>query len=110
MLKNLKALRAEKKISQQQLADVIGVSQQSINKYENHSVEPDAATMIAIADYFNISVDYLIGHTDIKRPVEHVRKYDLNDDEADIIDMYRGLKPDERHAIQSVIKCLNKCR
>mgnify|MGYP003300352704 CR=1 FL=1 len=39
MLKNLKSLRLASKLSQQQLADVIGVSQQSVNKYENHSVE-----------------------------------------------------------------------
>ena len=41
MLKNIKKLRIGKGLSQQQLADIIGVSQQSINKYENHNVEPN---------------------------------------------------------------------
>lgn len=59
MVKNLKKLRAEYGISQQQLADVIGVSQQSINKFENHNVEPDIETLGAMADYFNVSIDYL---------------------------------------------------
>ena len=62
MVKNLRTLRMSKGISQQQLADVIGTSQQSINKYENHNVEPDISTLIMLADYFQVSVDYLIGH------------------------------------------------
>ena len=80
MVENLKKLRTNTNISQQQLADVIGVSQQSINKYENHGVEPDIATLIAIANYFSTSVDYLIGNTDIERKLENVQKYDLNDE------------------------------
>lgn len=63
VVKNLKKLRKLFGVSQQQLADVIGVSQQSINKYENHNIEPDIETLIAMADYFNTSVDYLIGRT-----------------------------------------------
>lgn len=61
MIKNLKKLRTEFKISQQQLANAIGVSQQSINKYENQDVEPDIAVLIKIADYFSVSIDYLVG-------------------------------------------------
>lgn len=62
MVERLKELRTEFNISQQQLADVIGVSQQSINKYENHNVEPDIETLKAMANYFNVSIDYLVGH------------------------------------------------
>ena len=62
MVERLKKLRTEFNISQQQLADVIGVSQQSINKYENHNVEPDIETLKAMANYFNVSIDYLVGY------------------------------------------------
>ena len=62
MVERLKELRTEFNISQQQLADVIGVSQQSINKYENHNVEPDIETLKAMANYFNVSIDYLVGY------------------------------------------------
>lgn len=61
MIKNLKALRKEYNISQQQLANIIGVSQQSINKYENHNVEPDIETLKAIATFFNTTIDFLVG-------------------------------------------------
>ena len=51
MLKNLKKLRLRKGLSQQRLADIIGVSQQSVNKYENHSIEPDMDTLISLANF-----------------------------------------------------------
>ena len=85
MVKNLKLLRTKKGLSQQQLADIIGTSQQSINKYENHNVEPDIDTLIAFADFFNTSVDYLIGNTDINRKIEPVHQYCLNDEEMNIL-------------------------
>lgn len=62
MVANLKKLRNEYNISQQQLADVIGVSQQSINKYENHNIEPDIETLKMMAKFFNTSIDYLVGY------------------------------------------------
>lgn len=63
-MENLKKLRIKHKISQKQLADVIGVSQQSINKYENHNIEPDIGTLKSLANYFNTSIDYLVGYSD----------------------------------------------
>lgn len=64
MVKNLRSLRREFRISQQKLADALGVSQQSINKYENHGAEPDIQTLCRMADYFHTTVDYLVGHSD----------------------------------------------
>lgn len=108
MVQNLKALRIRKGISQQQLADVIGVSQQSINKYENHMIEPDISTLMALADFFNTSVDYLIGHTEIDHLIESIQHYDLNNDEALLIDGYRKLVKEEKESIQLIIKNYNK--
>lgn len=62
LLANLKRLRKKYNISQQQLADVVGVSQQSINKYENHNIEPDIETLKTMADFFNTSIDYIVGY------------------------------------------------
>jgi len=89
MIQNLKQLRKKAGISQQALAEKIGVSQQSINKYENHNIEPDIQTLVRLADFFNTSVDYLVGHTEIEHPIEPVSPYDLNQTEAKIIDNYR---------------------
>ncbi|MBE5780672.1 MAG: helix-turn-helix transcriptional regulator [Clostridiales bacterium] len=104
MLENLKKLRQEKGISQKQLADVVSVSQQSINKYENHSVEPDIETMIRIADYFDTSVDYLIGHSEVNRRCEQVQPHDLNECETELIEDFRKLTEKQRNAVKAVIK------
>ena len=108
MVKNLKKLRKDNKVSQQKLADEIGVSQQSINKYENHNIEPDIDTLIKISNFFNTSVDYLIGNTEINLVIENVYEYDLNDEEKNLIENYRKLLPEQKNAIYLVIKNFNK--
>lgn len=104
MLKNLKLLRTKLGISQKQLADAIGVSQQSINKYENHDVEPDIAIMISLSEFFSVSVDYLIGHTDVERLIEPLEKYDLNKKEKALLDGYRLLNKSEKQIIDFIIQ------
>ena len=106
MLPNLKILRQEYGISQQRLADVIGVSQQSINQYENHSVEPDISVLTRLADHFNTSIDFIVGRTDIRRPIEHTEAFHLNKDESDTITQYRALKGSEKQCIALMIKTL----
>lgn len=108
MLKNLRTLRDETGITQKQLADAIGVSQQSINKYENHNIEPDIETMIRIAKYFNTSVDYLIGHSSLRHKIEPVRAYDLNSEESRIVEGYRTLSSIQKACIETVIDSYKK--
>lgn len=104
MLKNIRALREEAGISQRQLGEAIGLTQQSINQYENHNIEPDIKTLIAIADYFNTSVDYVVGHTDERRPVERVYPYELNEAESQLLDGYRTLSAKKRSSINQIIE------
>lgn len=104
MIKNLKSLRVSKGLSQHQLAEKIGVSQQSINKYENHNVEPDISLLISIAEFFNTSVDYLIGHSEIMHVIENIKPYDLNKEEAKLIDGFRKLSQNEKDSIHLIIK------
>jgi len=106
VLPNLKILRQERGISQQRLADAIGVSQQSINQYENHSVEPDISVLTRLADHFNTSIDFIVGRTDIRRPIEHTEAFHLNRDESDVITQYRALKGSEKQCIALMIKTL----
>ncbi|MBS7307219.1 MAG: helix-turn-helix transcriptional regulator [Eubacteriales bacterium] len=107
MIANLKKLREEAGMSQRQLADSIGVSQQSVNKYENHNVEPDIAVLVQIAGIFNTSVDYLIGRTDIRRVIEATYAYDLNDEEKRLIDSFRALNSRQRKSVLLVMDCYN---
>lgn len=102
MVKNLKKLRLEKGISQQQLAEIIGVSQQSIYKYEAQNVEPDLFILTSLADYFSTSVDYLIGHSDIRHKIEPVEPYELNRDESLLIELYRKLNKPEKDSLHLI--------
>ena len=93
-MKHLKELREKNQLSQQKLASIINVSQQSIYKYENGLAEPDFNTLIDLADFFNTSVDYLIGNTDIYRKYEHLNKEELSDIEYEMIKEFRKLPTD----------------
>lgn len=104
MLENLRALRDHAGISQKQLAETIGVSQQSINKYENHNIEPDIETMIRIADYFDTSVDYLIGHSHIRRKCENVTQCDLNDQELLMMNQFRKLSKEKKLCVAMLVE------
>ena len=60
----LKTIRKQKNISQLKLALDLHMNQNSISRYENGAREADYATLIAFADYFNVSIDYLLERTD----------------------------------------------
>jgi transcriptional regulator with XRE-family HTH domain len=60
----LKELRKQNGISQLKLAMDMSMNQNSISRYENGVREADYATLIKFADYFNVSVDYLLERTD----------------------------------------------
>ena len=62
MLKtNLKNLRLEKKLTQEELAKVLNLSVSTISMYETGSREPDISTLKNISEYFNVTCDYLLG-------------------------------------------------
>lgn len=60
----LKYLRKKKKISQLKLAMDLNMNQNSISRYENEQREADYATLIIFADYFDVSIDYLLERTE----------------------------------------------
>ena len=60
----LKELRISRGISQLKLALDLNMNQNSISRYENGVRQADYETLIAFADYFNVSIDYLLERTD----------------------------------------------
>lgn len=60
----LRELRKSKRISQLKLAIDLNMSQNTISRYETGEREPGINELIKIADYFSISIDYLLGRTD----------------------------------------------
>lgn len=68
--KRMKLLRAKKGIKQKELALTLNCSVAAISGYENGRSEPDLDTLTKIARFYSVSVDYLLGLTDLPDPVD----------------------------------------
>ena len=60
MADRIQALRKAKGISQEELADHIGVSRQAVSKWESEQSSPDLEKVILLSDYFEVTTDYLL--------------------------------------------------
>ena len=74
-----------KKITQQELADVVGVSFQTISKWENDTNEPDIATLKELANIFHVSYDYLLGENESTNEQNQEDKEDNKPDKIIVI-------------------------
>lgn len=68
-------LRKEKNISQDELAEILDVSRQSISKWENDKAYPEMTRLLFMSDYFGVSLDYLMRGSDSENEEEVVIKY-----------------------------------
>lgn len=66
----IKSLRVEKGLSQKQLAEVLNVAQNTVSNWENGTREPDLPTIRKLAEYFNVSTDFLLGKTGFRNPTD----------------------------------------
>lgn len=62
--KNLLELRKNKGLTRQAVADAIHISVRTYQRYENYEREPAASVLAALADFYDVSIDYLMGRTD----------------------------------------------
>jgi len=79
----LKELRKKKRLTQQQLADYLNVDLSSIGKWEIHNVTPGEPTLKQIANYFDVSVDYLLGVEKVSDTPQFTQE------ELELIELYR---------------------
>ena len=84
--KRLKNLRKDRGLTQNELAKALKVSRSSIEMYEHGKREPDFETQEAIADFFNVNLDYLRGRSDRKTLTIHVV------DAPEIVELYEKYK------------------
>lgn len=76
-MENLRKLRMERNLSQQKLADIVGISQQAINKYENDISQPDINMLKQLASFFHTSIDYLIDYSDNPNPLPSLEEFKI---------------------------------
>ena len=64
LAKNLRTLRKEAKLSQTEVAEKLGLGYYTLGKWEQGRAEPSADDLVRLADFFEVSTDYLLGRTD----------------------------------------------
>lgn len=101
----IKFLRKSNNLSQQELATIIGVSRSTIAMWETAGSQPDNASLLKLADYFNVSVDYLLGREDedTKKEIAALPDDDLN---LEIIKLLAELSPETREMALKILQTL----
>lgn len=101
----LKLLRAQRNVSQAQLAKKLNISQSAVAGWEILKAEPGHATLTKVADIFGVSLDYLLGRTDnplttvsVNTPYEQVTPF-----ERRLLDVYRRATEGEQVAVCRVL-------
>lgn len=101
----LSELRRDKNLTQKQLAEIIYVTPGTISNYENNTHYPDVEKLLALVDYFGVSVDYLLGRTNSPLPLDVFSENIFPEiTVGEFIEIIKRLPADKRKAIQIVIK------
>lgn len=74
MYSRIRALREDRDLSQKELANILGMSQTGYSKYETGENDIPTGILIAMAKYYQTSIDYLLGLTDVKVPYPRLRE------------------------------------
>lgn len=108
----LKQLRTAKKLSQNELAKILNVSLSSYQKYERekNSVTPSLDVLNRISDYYNVTIDYLLGKEVSENDVFNILsvQYNLTELEKDILKTYSTLPPNIRKEFNKYLKSMVK--
>lgn len=115
-MNNIKKIRKERSIKQSELAKILGVDQGTLSRFENGDRRIDSDTLLKLSKYLDLSIDYILGNTDIPMTLDQVRfdneVDDLTDDEVfDQYELYlhgEKLTKDEAKKMLELIRALNK--
>ena len=108
MYQNLKALRDSLNMTQEEFGKSIGLAKSTYNNYETGVREPKSDFWIAIAQKYNVSIDYLMGLEDPqneKQPAP-TNGDELAEDDKRIIELLHQLTPENRERVFEIIKAL----
>lgn len=105
-MNRLKLLREEKGLIQKDIAKLLNVSIPAINQYENGKRDMSTETVIKLAEYFDVSTDYLLGKSDIRNPEELKNVKFANAGGLDI----EGLDEDDLLELQRQVEYMKKLK
>ncbi len=106
----LREIRKENNLTQAELAKALKIGQRTVSSYESGEREPLASSLITYADYFNVSVDYLIGRADefgnitiVSPPANSPTGEQLTPQEKKLLDEYRQLTYSNRLYVETYV-------
>ncbi len=101
----IKKLRNKKGLLQKELADKLNLSQQTISLYESEKREPDYATLKKIADFFDVSTDYLLGRASAKEfSNEKIKVSEKSNKYDNILEEIHSLSPESQEELKKLIE------
>ena len=107
-MKRITELRKEKRLNQVGLALKLNVSQKMISAYENGSHQPSIDTLVHMSKIFGVSVDYIIGNSDIRTPAEKFSKDGLSGNEIELLDVYKQLDKEKQQKAIGMLLALKE--
>lgn len=75
----IRLLREEKRLSQEELGKIFSLSQSAIAYYETNRKDPSSETLRKMADFFNVTLDFLLGRSDVRNPCEILAAHRIDD-------------------------------
>ncbi|AKL95593.1 hypothetical protein CACET_c21460 [Clostridium aceticum] len=102
--KRLKIIRTEKGLLQKDLAELLNVSPSTIGMYERDQRDPDTNTLKFLAEHFNVSIDWLLGLSDITTP--YSKKNDTQEHAYHKFS-YTNLSDEDKAKVKEYIKLLH---
>lgn len=109
MESHIKQLRENRGLIQEILASELGITQQMLSKYERDVLCIKVDVLKKIAEYFNVTTDYLLGISEVKRDLQGQMKMNKTlDTYYDLIEIYKGLDEYDQEMVWSIMQTVKK--
>ena len=109
MESRIKQLRENRGLIQEILASELGITQQMLSKYERDVLCIKVDVLKKIAEYFNVTTDYLLGISEVKRDLQGQMKVNKTlDTYYDLIEIYKGLDEYDQEMVWSIMQTVKK--
>jgi len=109
MESRIKQLRENRELIQEILASELGITQQMLSKYERDVLCIKVDVLKRIAEYFNVTTDYLLGVSEVKRDLQGQMKVNKTlDTYYDLIEIYKGLDEYDQEMVWSIMQTVKK--
>nr|WP_319488917.1 helix-turn-helix transcriptional regulator [uncultured Caproiciproducens sp.] len=100
-MNNLKELRISKRLTQAELAQMIGIGQNTYSYWENDKVKIDNLSLSKLSKLFGVSIDYILGNEQKNKPFVEAKSY--SKEATDLLDRIDRLSPANRDKLSELI-------